>query len=872
MFRNPAGRLALLLLAVFCLLGTNPSFSWGADFSAPGQAYNVDPPGQYGGFPPFPSYATDQLNLYDSLTPLFDQVTDADLPTHFKENVFGLGSNPLKRTESVPGHPDLVIQRDKYEVAHVSAPTRTEVMFGIGYVTAEDRTLLMDQIRGPGRIAALDAPGLTPFSITQLNPFFASQATEDFLASQEQVIEGLGPEGVQVIKDIDDYLEGINTWRTTRGVAGPLWTRNDVIAVAALFGGVFGKGGGDEARRSQLLSALQDRLGESKGYEVWNDLREQDDPEAPVSIDGKFRQPSSPSARGNLVLDAASLSNAAVANAAAAQGSQRAASNAILVGRSRSATGRPFLVAGPQVGYSYPGALYEVDAHGGGIDARGVTFPGSGPYVELGRGQDFSWSATSAGSDNIDIFVETLCGDDTHYSFKGACREMTTFDAGTVGFAHNPVQFKETVHGPVIGYATVDGARVALSLARTTRGREAASALGFADLNTNAVHDVPSFFDAANKIDFTFNWFYADHKDIAMFSSGRLPVRAKDVDMGLPTNGNGNYEWRGFLSQDEHPQGTEPKDGTITNWNNKPVAGWQAADDQWAWGSIHREQLLHDAIDRRQTHTLGSVVAAMNRAATQDLRDWKVMRAISAVLDGTAAPSARDQQMLDLLEAWRTVGSSRLDRDSDGQIDHPGAAIMDKAWPKIADAVMRPVLGPQLDQLASLVGRDNRPGSGGSAYISGWYGYVDKDLRTIAGVLRGDREDSGSCGRDNGKHRGWSKGKGHGKKHGHSKHDSCGDRGKHGNKHGNKHDGDRRDPRFATRFCGNGDLAACRASLWAAIDEAGNELQAAQGANPADWRSSATAERITFGSLFPFTMRWTNRPTFQQAISYSSHR
>ena len=94
-------------------------------------------------------------------------------------------------------------------------------------------------------------------------------------------------------------------------------------------------------------------------------------------------------------------------------------------------------MAGPQVGYFYPRALYEVDVHGGGIDARGVDVPGlRARTCELGRGEDYSWSATSAGNDIIDIFVETLCGDDTHYLFEGECREMTTFDAGTVGFAH----------------------------------------------------------------------------------------------------------------------------------------------------------------------------------------------------------------------------------------------------------------------------------------------------------------------------------------------------------------------------------------------------------------------------------------------------
>ena len=546
-----------LLVLVCSMLGFAQAAS-AADYSAPGQAYNVDPPGQYGGFPPFPSYANDQAALYDGLTPLFDQVTDADLPNYFKQNVFGLGNSPLKRTETVPGKPDLVIKRDQYEVPHIEAPTRADVMYGIGYVTAEDRTLLMDQVRGPGRIAALDVPGVAPLSVGQLNPFFPSQETEDYIAAQSQLLEDQGPAGVQVLADIDNYVAGINAWRTSHSVSGALWTRNDVLAVAALFGGVFGKGGGDEARRAEMLSALQDRLGRSKGLRVWNDLREQNDREAPVSIDGRATQGRVTSNyNGNKILDADSLDNAAATNSATAQEAQNSASNAVLVGRNRSDTGRPFFVAGPQVGYGYPGTLYEVDAHGGGIDARGVTFPGSAPYVELGRGQDFSWSATSSGSDVIDIFVETLCGDDTHYRFEGDCLEMETFNAGEIGFSHTPLQFKQTVHGPVIGYATVDGERVALSSARTTRGREALSALGFAELNDSTVHDVDSFFDAAGKIDFTFNWFYADKNDIAMFSSGRLPKRHPQVDMGLPTNGTGKYEWRGFLPQDQHPQGVD---------------------------------------------------------------------------------------------------------------------------------------------------------------------------------------------------------------------------------------------------------------------------------------------------------------------------
>jgi acyl-homoserine lactone acylase PvdQ len=379
------------------------------------------------------------------------------------------------------------------------------------------------------------------------------------------------------------------------------------------------------------------------------------------------------------------------------------------------------------------------------------------------------------------------------------------------------VVFKETVHGPVIGYATVKGVRVALSSARTSRGREVANAFAFADLNTNVPTDARSFFDVVSEIDLTFNWFYADEQDVAMFSSGRLPVRHPQVDMGLPTKGNGNYEWRGFLSRWRHPQGTAPRDGTIVNWNNKPAPGWEAADDNWAYGSVHRNNLLERAIDSRWTHTLASTVGAMNRAATQDLRSVVPLGPVLSVLRTGPAPNARVQRMVELLADWRALGSHRLDLDLDGKIDHPAAATLDKAWPKLADAVMSPVLGPQLADLAAVIGRDNRPASQGSAYQSGWYGYVDKDLRAL---LRRDV-----------------------------------------------------DGRLRTRFCGNGSRSTCRASLYAALDQAATELEAdLASANPDDWRANAVAERISFPPLGASTMRWTNRPTFQQAISYSSHR
>ena len=87
-------------------------------------------------------------------------------------------------------------------------------------------------------------------------------------------------------------------------------------------------------------------------------------------------------------------------------------SNALLVSGAESESGHPLAVFGPQVAYFAPQILMEEDLHGPDFDARGAAFVGVNLYVLLGRGQDYAWSATSAGQDIIDTFAEKLCEPD----------------------------------------------------------------------------------------------------------------------------------------------------------------------------------------------------------------------------------------------------------------------------------------------------------------------------------------------------------------------------------------------------------------------------------------------------------------------------
>jgi hypothetical protein len=74
---------------------------------------------------------------------------------------------------------------------------------------------------------------------------------------------------------------------------------------------------------------------------------------------------------------------------------------------------------------------------------------------------------------------------------------------------------------------------------------------------------------------------------------------------------------------------------------------------------------------------------------------------------------------------------------------------------------------------------------------------------------------------------------------------------------------------FSRGYCGNGDLDACRNSLWAKLRIAARDLMREQGPNPNLWR--ADGERTSFlPGVLPNTIRTTNRPTFQQVVEFDT--
>ncbi|HXA30065.1 MAG TPA: penicillin acylase family protein [Candidatus Angelobacter sp.] len=907
----------------------------GAPFQdcAMGNALNIVPPGSSGlynaadfarfeaGLGPAP-HTQDQRSMYADLIKQAPNVTGAQLLNYYKDASFYGSVQPGDRVETVPLHSGTVIVRDaQFGVPHVFGNTRYDTEFGSGYASAEDRLFMMDVLRHYGRGQLSSFLGPSPSTLA-MDCGIARVAGYDEAELQQQVdllpqrytkpltIEGhRTTEGAQVVADGTAYADGVNAY-IQAALADPAllpaeypalqiapapWNVRDIVATATLVQAIFAVGGGDEVNSALLYQSLTGRYGATQGAAIWHDLRSQNDPEAqttlttpfsyeqvPATVDPNSRaMPLAPSTTtmcngGPLPAHTTGLGQivagpVTVDLSSLLPTSRPRASNELIVTAAHSATGHPIAVFGPQTAYFAPEILHEVDLHGPGLQSRGVAFPGTEVFVELGRGVDYAWSATSAGADIIDQRLEKLCNTDgsaptmqsTAYVYNGVCTPMyertdRQVAKPTASGANPPavvtIQIERTVHGPVAGRTTAtdpstgQAIPVAVSIQRSTWGDELGAAPAFLEWNDpDIIHGPTDFQRAAGEETGTFNWTYVDTNHAAYYQSAKLPIRNPNVDPNFPVWGTGQWEWQGFVpgdlsGADVHPRAIDPASGYLTNWNNKPAPGFSAADGQYAYGPVYRVQSLTDrvrAIISTRNATPADVVNAMEDGGSVDLDGAQLVPQVAAVLSGTTL-TAQQSQALSILQQWvndpawsgSVPGAHRRDRSGSGGYEQGNAvAIMDALYPRLAHAVFDPWLdGGQFARLAGINPLNNPPGPLGSAYDGGWEGYLQRALRQAVNPAIANG--------------------------------------------------------YSQNYCGSGSLGACQAAVQTALQGALDQLTTAYGSgDPAAWTCSRgnggsgqcnpARDDIQFSAVGVGTvpgMPWVNRPTFQQVVSYQSQR
>ncbi len=820
-----------------------------------------------------PAHSSDQLPLYRDLITAPRPFDDSTLDSLFKDAGFGV-QGEVERTYSP--RDDVTIQRDAdFGVPHIYSDSREGAMFGIGYATAEDRLFFMDIFRHLGRAQLSSFAGGAPAN-RAFDALMWSVApyTEEELTRQTQVRpRGFEEQADRLRAELTAYLAGVNAYiaearmdptkmpgeyAAINDLDGPDdFVPADVVATAAVAGAIFGVGGGEELNSALALQAARKRFGRGKGERVWRDFRSVDDPEGPTTVHRKrfpyARHPRN--RRGTAIPDRGSVKLAEILEKAEAPGSTtsrkllsfpNAQSNALIVSARESQSGRPLAVFGPQTAYFSPQVLVEQDVHAPGYDARGVAFPGVNLFVQLGRGRDYAWSATTSAQDIVDTFAVELC-DDTHYRFRGRCREIEVLErtnewspnaADPTPAGTEKLTIERTALGIVIARGEIRGKPVAFTRLRTTYGHETDSGLAFSNFNNpDRIRGPRSFQRAAALIPFTFNWFYIDSEHIAYQNAGANPLRARGVDASLPVVGRKRFEWRRWapgetrrsLREYSTPPRAHPRvvdQSYIADWNGKQARGYGAADGNWGYGPVYRSKLLDDRVRALVAGsgkaTLPQLAEAMADAATVDLRGDAVLPWALRVLRGEPAEEVAK------LRAWVRDGAHRIDANGDGVYEHSEAIqIMDAWWPRWVEAQFAPVLGKRLfEAMTTVHPLDNHPNNHGdhvgSAWQDGWYSFVQKDLRSLLGRrVRG---------------------------------------------------------RWSRTYCGKGSIARCRRVLARSLNEAAEANPAELYADGVCADEGREGEQACFdaiwhrplGGITQPLIPWQNRPTFQQVVEIPS--
>ena len=640
------------------------------------------------------------------------------------------------------------IYRDKWGVPLVYGDNGYDVWFGAGYAAATDRLFELDGVRrsAEGTLAELAGPSDVPSDLQERTLTYTKAEYDAMLAQ-------LSPAGQAAIKG---YAAGVEA-RIKETQSNPSllpaeyqvlsttpadWTVEDTIASGVYITRFVASQGGNEMDNVASLLALEKKYGKTRGRKAFEQLFPDDNPRALTTITTRhfYNQPPSDrstKARERNFSKAASYAETLPAQLAAGPGTGNSpapsldlrlhgGSFAYAVTGKHTANGNALLSSNPQLDYSYPSLLYELEVHGGGYDARGVGVPGI-PTVGIGHSAHVAWGLTTGYSKTIDSFIETTRPNPTNggppqYLHNGSwhdesCRTETIhYREAPGGVPSGPPSFSKdyqvcrTVHGPIV--ATSANGRLARSVDYAMWKREVQTVEGI--LMWDRATSLDDVANGVRHVTWNENIVAADDKgNIGYWHPGLYFNRPAGIDQRFPLDGRGKDDPHGFLPFRDMPHVVDPPSGYVANWNTKPAPGWVDGDLS---GSNTRPggRANRVAIIRRQlanSHGLRS--ADLMRIDTAigeaDMRTPSYMPAVLS-LQKLSNLTGKERRALTLLAGWdgrayapgAAGGSSPLGTPAADVKDGPAATLFLEVRNRIKNSVFHGLPASVLARLDTL--------------------------------------------------------------------------------------------------------------------------------------------------------------------------
>jgi penicillin amidase len=584
---------------------------------------------------------------------------------------------PTHQTAAIPGlSAPVQISFDQDGVPRLRAANDLDAAAALGFVHARDRLFQMELMRrvGSGRLAEI--AGSAGLRIDML------MRTLGLRHRAEADLALLPPHTVALLRA---YSRGVNAWIATRGrLAAPefvvLGTPEPWTPVDSLLWGktmTLYLSGNYRAELDRL--ALARRIRPSQIEQLWP---------AP---------PTPPAPQAALAPGPARLAAALLGDLPRFPDRftlPGTASNEWAVDGAHSATGAPLLAGDPHLAFGLPGIWYlaRIDTPQGVL--AGATAPGV-PFLVLGHNAHIAWTFTTTGTDTQDVFVETPVDRD-HYATPDGPRAYITRDETirVMGSADRVLHVRETRHGPVISDIETnnpDGLILAVAMAGLAPADTAPAGLDALD----RAGSVAEALAAAPRITSpNQNLLVADHAQIALAVTGRVPIR-RDGDGENPVDGaSGRFDWTGYASGPQLPQIVAPASGRLVN-GNEPVAPpgfpvFMGRDSFGDWRARRIRQLL----DAQPRATVDQFVQMQTDATSA------FAQAMLPVLGQVRSSTAIGNAALDLLRNWhgKMTRSAPQPLIFNAWMQRFAINLLDGAGVPISQA------GPRMEFIAAVLG------------------------------------------------------------------------------------------------------------------------------------------------------------------------
>jgi len=329
-----------------------------------------------------------------------------------------------------------------------------DVFKEMGYAVATDRLWQMEKFRrsANGTLAEILGPGednkflnqdilvrVTGYSDTELSEGFDALDAETREMIQGYV-DGVNQRIDEVSADLTQLPFEFHALGQKLGLAGPLvpdqWTPEDILAWEAALLRQFDPGAQSRGQldNARLIGYLQTAFGNNLGMQMFNDLRWKNDADAQTYIpeantntaeaaEAANQSAAEPRKIANTQSDSnkvarASMNPQKMGDAADDLWTERVdtlkqinayvqmGSYAWVVGKEKTATGRPIIYSGPQMGFSVPSIVMEGSIEAAGLNISGMAIPGL-PGIVIGRTPHHAWSMQVGHAHTVDYYFET---------------------------------------------------------------------------------------------------------------------------------------------------------------------------------------------------------------------------------------------------------------------------------------------------------------------------------------------------------------------------------------------------------------------------------------------------------------------------------